>query len=330
MAAENNKIMKPVDPLNAIFETANNYLAESAEFISRFGKNLATYCILQNATVTETEVIFSNKKGEKFNYQKERFILEMYKATKEGLELLKKDFSITPFKDGDKFIPTIIVGYDKRMRTLTELGYRIELIHILQGDEFVELKPFFHKWMVKPKTNRVTALVGGLPKNDVLFYGVAIYQDSNLVCSYFESELNIKIRRKSASDSFSQNPNAFHTMNEKFILNLAYNHIRQCYGLKTPDFDNIENYSEYAEIVETTENQEPEKLPEAKPKPALLKDSATWNAMLKALETGKVKDFETIEKSYAVAETEKSEILQLFAEMEKGEEKEPEPESPKQ
>ena len=311
--AENKQIVKQVDVLPAIFQTANAFLAESPEFIDSFVKNLGTYCILNNAEITDTEVIFTTKNGT-FNYAKDRFVLEMYKATRVGLELLKKDFSITPFKAGEKFIPTIIVSYDKRMRVLTELGYRIEFIHILQGDEFVELKPFFHTWKIKPKTNRVTPIVAGLPKNDVLFYGVAIYKGENLICSYFESELNIKIRRKSASDSFAQNPNAFHRMNEKFILNLAYNHIRQCYGLRTPDFDMIENYAEYAEVVEVEEPKQPEKLQEKKPE--LLKDSKTWEAMQNAIRGGKVQSIEAIEAKYQVAEENKSDILALFAELE--------------
>lgn len=311
--AENKQIVKQVDVIPAIFQTANAFLAESPEFIDRFVKNLGTYCILNNAEITETEVIFTTKNGT-FNYAKDRFVLEMYKATREGLELLKKDFSITPFKAGEKFIPTIIVNYDKRMRVLTELGYRIEFIHVLQGDEFVEVKPFFHTWKIKPKINRVTPIVAGLPKNDVIFYGVAIYKGENLVCSYFESELNIKIRRKSASDSFAQNPNAFHRMNEKFILNLAYNHIRQCYGLKTPDFDMIENYAEYAEVVDDENPKIPEKLPEKKPE--LLKDSKTWAAMQNAIKNGKVQSIEAIEAKYQVAEENKSEILALFAELE--------------
>lgn len=322
--SENKQIAKKVDVIPAIFQTANDFLAESPEFVDKFVKNLGTYCILNNAEVTEKEIIFTNKKGERFNYQKERFILEMYKATKEGLDLMKKDFSITPFKDGEKYVPTIIVSYDKRMRVLTELGYRIEFIHILQGDEFVELKPFFHKWTVKPRINRVTALQAGLPKNDVIFYGVAIYKGENLVCSYFESELNIKIRRKSASDSFAQNPNAFHRMNEKFILNLAYNYIRQCYGLKTPDFDMIENYAEYAEIVEV-EHKEPEKLQENK-KPELLKGSDVWDSMQNAIKAGRVKDLEAITKKYDVSEENKSEILSYFAEIENETETKPETE----
>ena len=150
-----NKLVKTSNQLEVIGLTASAYLNESADKLDAFVKNLASFCILNRVQFSEdgTDAIFripdysgGKKAMVEAKVNKEVFILEMYRATLEGLSVLKKECYPVFRKNNERgdYDLQIQVDYKFEMSKFTELGYRIEFIHVRAGDEFVEIKPFLH------------------------------------------------------------------------------------------------------------------------------------------------------------------------------------------
>lgn len=318
-----NKLIKTSNQLEIINLTASAYLNESAEKMEAFVKNLASFCVLNRVQFSEdgNEAIFripdysgGKKTMVEAKVNKEVFILEMYRATLEGLSVLKKECYPVFRKNNERgdYDLQIQVDYKFEMSKFTELGYRIEFIHVRAGDEFVEVKPFLHTWKIAPRKNAVTKMVGGAVSNDVLFYGVAFFdKENNLIASYFESQINIVSRANPSSRKFYTDANSYHTMHEKFIFRVCGNEIRKRYGLRIPNFDNVENNVQYSnyELVEETEIAEEKQIVAKKP---IEKGSELWDTMLNAIISNKVKTIDAIDKVYEIAEEDRPEILELF------------------
>ena len=122
----------------------------------QLGQNLFTYFLLNRVEVTEDEVIISVKnRGElkKINYNKGQFFAKMIDMAKQGFDLLAGDFTLTPFWDATfrQYSPSVVISYKKHSQILLEKGYTINVYYLRKGDTFVEIKPYVHKFDIKPK-----------------------------------------------------------------------------------------------------------------------------------------------------------------------------------
>ena len=131
-----------------------------------------------------------------------------------------------------------------------------------KDDAFVEIKPYSHTFNIKPKANLTKKIENGKAVNDVLFYGVEIVKKSTglAVCSYVESTENIRARANFNNDMFHNSPNAQDTMYVKFVLNRAYEFLKNYGENSLPDIDKLEDYKSLAPVdaVAIPENTTPE------------------------------------------------------------------------
>jgi len=283
------------------------------EMSTQLGQNLFTYFLLNRVEVTENEVIISTKQRnelKKINYNKGQFFAKMIDMAKQGFDLLAGDFSLTPFWDSTfkQYSPSVVISYKKHLQILLEKGYTVNVYYLRKGDSFIEIKPYVHKFDIKPKVNLTKQIQGNKAVNDILFYGVEIIkiETGKPVCSYVESTENIKARANFSNDMFHNSPNAQDTMHVKFVLNRAYDFLKNYGEIGLPDIDKLEEYKSLApvdvkEIPENTKNASQPKLKK------LNKNTKTWAQAKKRLE----EQTATLEQIEANFEVDESDLLEL-------------------
>jgi len=83
---------------------------------------------------------------------------------------------LTPFWDATfkQYSPSVVISYKKHLQILLEKGYTVNVYYLRKGDTFIEVRPYVHKFDIKPKVNLTKKIVNGKAVNDVLFYGVEL------------------------------------------------------------------------------------------------------------------------------------------------------------
>ena len=289
------------------------------EMSQQLGQNLFTYFLLNRVEVTDDEVIISTKqRGElkKINYNKGQFFAKMIEMARQGFDLLAGDFSLTPFWDATfkQYSPSVVISYKKHSQILLEKGYTINVYYLRKGDTFIEIKPYFHKFDIKPKVNLTKKIENGKAINDVLFYGVEIVkiETGKPVCSYVESTENIKARANFSNDMFHNSPNAQDTMYVKFVLNRAYDYLKNYGEIGLPDIDKLEDYSSLApiDVAAISENATPET--KIKKLRKLERNTKTWEAAKRRLEE-QTATLAQIEANFEVAENDMLELRKIVS-----------------
>jgi hypothetical protein len=284
------------------------------EMAQQLGQNLFTYFLLNRVEVTDDEVIISTKqRGElkKINYNRGQFFAKMIKLAREGFDLLAGDFSLSPFWDATfkQYSPGVVISYKKHLQILLEKGYTVNVYYLRKGDTFIEVRPYFHKFDIKPKVNLTKKIENGKAINDILFYGVEIVkiETGKPVCSYVESTENIKARANFSNDMFHNSPNAQDTMYVKFVLNRAYDYLKNYGEIGLPDIDKLEDYSSLAPIdVAAT----PE--PKIKKLRKLEKNTKTWELAKKRL-AEQTATLAQIEANFEVDENDMLELRKIVS-----------------
>jgi len=289
------------------------------EMSQQLGQNLFTYFLLNRVEVTDDEVIISTKqRGElkKINYNKGQFFAKMIEMARQGFDLLAGDFSLTPFWDATfkQYSPSVVISYKKHLQILLEKGYSVNIYYLRKGDTFIEVRPYLHKFDVKPKVNLTKKIENGKAVNDVLFYGVEIIkiETGKPVCSYVESTENIRARANFSNDMFHNSPNAQDTMYVKFVLNRAYEYLKNYGEIGLPDIDKLEDYSSLApiDVAAISENATPE--PKIKKLRKLERNTKTWEAAKKRLEE-QTATLAQIEANFEVAENDMLELRKIVS-----------------
>ncbi len=284
------------------------------EIAQQLGQNLFAYFLLNRVEVTNDEVIIKTKQGAEIkiiNYQKGEFFAKMTKLAKEGFDLLAGDFYLTPRWNSafNCYDTVVVISYKKHLQILAEKGYSVNVYYLRKGDTFVEIKPYLHKFDIKPKVNLTKKIMNGKAVNDVLFYGVEIVkiETGKPVCSYVESTENIRARANFSNDIFHNSPNAQDTMYVKFVLNRAYDYLKNYGEIGLPDIDKLEDYSSLAPIdVAAT----PE--PKIKKLRKLEKNTKTWEAAKKRLEE-QTATLAQIEANFEVDENDMLELRKIVS-----------------
>ena len=289
------------------------------EMVQQLGQNLLTYFLLNRVEVTNDEVIIKTKQGaeiKKINYQKGEFFAKMTKLAKEGFDLLAGDFYLTPRWNSafSCYDTVVVISYKKHLQILLEKGYTVNVYYLRKGDTFVEVRPYLHKFDIKPKVNLVKKIENGKAVNDVLFYGVEIIkiETGKPVCSYVESTENIKARANFSNDMFHNSPNAQDTMYVKFVLNRAYEYLKNYGEIGLPDIDKLEDYSSLApiDVAAISENATPE--PKIKKLRKLERNTKTWELAKKRLEE-QTATLAQIEANFEVDENDMLELRKIVS-----------------
>ena len=289
------------------------------EMAQQLGQNLFTYFLLNRVEVTDDEVIIKTKQGaeiKKINYQKGEFFAKMTKLAKEGFDLLAGDFYLTPRWNSafSCYDTVVVISYKKHLQILAEKGYTVNVYYLRKGDTFIEIRPYVHKFDVKPKVNLTKKIENGKAINDVLFYGVEIVkiETGKAVCSYVESTENIKARANFSNDMFHNSPNAQDTMYVKFVLNRAYDYLKNYGEIGLPDIDKLEDYGSLApiDVAAIPENTAPE--PKIKKLRKLEKNTKTWELAKKRLEE-QTATLAQIEANFEVAENDMLELRKIVS-----------------
>lgn len=292
------------------------------EMSQQLGQNLFTYFLLNRVKVTDDEVIVKVKDS-LINYDKGQFFAKMIDMAKQGFDLLSNDFYLTPYKEGNTYSPAVVISYKKHLQILMEKGYSVNIYHLRKGDTFTEIRPYVHTFNIKPKEGLIKEIQshqnsnGGTyytAVNDVLFYGVEIIkiQTGKAVCSYVESTENIKARASFKNNVFHNSPNAQDTMFVKFVLNRAYEYLRNYGENSLPDIDKLEDYSSLTPIdtVAIPENATPE--PTIKKLKKLEQNTKTWELAKKRLEE-QTATLAQIEANYEVDENDMLELRKIVS-----------------
>lgn len=286
------------------------------EMSQQLGQNLFTYFLLNRVEVTENEVIISVKqKGEvkTINYNKGQFFAKMINMAKQGFDLLAEDFSLVPFWDAafKQYSPSVVISYKKHLQILAAKGYNVNVYYLRKGDIFVEIKPYVHKFDIKPKANLTKKIENNKAVNDVLFYGVEIVKAAtgNPVCSYVESTENIRARANFNNDMFHNSPNAQDTMYVKFVLNRAYEFLKNYGENSLPDIDKLEDYKSLAPVETATI---PENTTTIKKLKKLEQNTKTWEIAKKRL-AEQTATLEQIEANYEVDENDMIELRKIVS-----------------
>jgi hypothetical protein len=286
------------------------------EMSQQLGQNLFTYFLLNRVEVTDDEVIISVKqKGElkKINYNKGQFFAKMIDMSKRGFDLLAGDFSLTPFWDATfkQYSPSVVISYKKHLQILASKGYNVNVYYLRKGDSFVELKPYVHKFDIKPKANLTKKIENNKAVNDVLFYGVEIVKTTTgkPVCSYVESTENIRARANFNNDMFHNSPNAQDTMYVKFVLNRAYDFLKNYGENSLPDIDKLEDYNSLSPVNVVSI---PENATTIKKLKKLEQNTKTWEIAKKRLEE-QTATLEQIEANFEVDEKDMLELRKIVS-----------------
>jgi uncharacterized protein (UPF0305 family) len=286
------------------------------EMSQQLGQNLFTYFLLNRVEVTDDEVIISVKnKGElkKINYNKGQFFAKMIDMAKQGFDLLAGDFTLTPFWDATfkQYSPSVVISYKKHLQILAAKGYMVNNYYLRKGDSFVEIKPYVHRFDLKPKVNLTKKIENGKAVNDILFYGIEIVKvaTGKLVCSYVESTENIRARANFNNDMFHNSPNAQDTMYVKFVLNRAYDFLKNYGENSLPDIDKLEYYNSLAPMEAVTI---PENTTTIKKLKKLEQNTKTWEIAKKRLEEQSA-TLEQIEANYEVDENDMMELRKIVS-----------------
>jgi hypothetical protein len=286
------------------------------EMSQQLGQNLFTYFLLNRVDVTDDEVIISVKqKGElkKINYNKGQFFAKMIDMSKRGFDLLAGDFSLTPFWDATfkQYSPSVVISYKKHLQILASKGYNVNVYYLRKGDSFVELKPYVHKFDIKPKANLTKKIENNKAVNDVLFYGVEIVKTTTgkPVCSYVESTENIRARANFNNDMFHNSPNAQDTMYVKFVLNRAYDFLKNYGENSLPDIDKLEDYNSLSPVNVVSI---PENATTIKKLKKLEQNTKTWEIAKKRLEE-QTATLEQIEANFEVDEKDMLELRKIVS-----------------
>lgn len=286
------------------------------EMSQQLGQNLFTYFLLNRVEVTNDEVIISVKnRGElkKINYNKGQFFAKMIDMAKQGFDLLSGDFSLTPFWDGafKQYSPSVVISYKKHLQILAEKGYNVNVYYLRKDDAFVEIKPYSHTFNIKPKANLTKKIENGKAVNDVLFYGVEIVKKSTglSVCSYIESTENIRARANFNNDMFHNSPNAQDTMYVKFVLNRAYEFLKNYGENSLPDIDKLEDYSSLTPIDTVAISESTTAIKKLK---KLEQNTKTWELAKKRLEE-QTATLAQIEANYEVDENDMLELRKIVS-----------------
>lgn len=289
------------------------------EMSQQLGQNLFTYFLLNRVEVTDEKVVISTKQGsevKKINYQRGEFFAKMTKLAKEGFDLLSGDFYLTPRWNGafDCYDTVVVIHYKKHLQILAEKGYSVNVYYLREGDTFTEIKPYFHTFNIKPKTNLTKEIKDGKAVNDVLFYGVEIVKAATgkPVCSYVESTPNIKARANFANAVFHNSPNAQDVMHLKFVLNQAYNFLKNYGENSLPDIDKLEDYNSLAPVdaVAIPENTTPETT--IKKLKKLEQNTKTWEIAKRRLQE-QTATLAQIEANYEVDENDMLELRKIVS-----------------
>lgn len=291
-----------------------------------FTKNSLFYLVKSKGYLQDDKVCLPKANGEPLQIDLFEYLQKMYLASKAGLSLIDGDFQFVPF--GGKN-PTIAIVPDFRaeQKIAEGRGLIISYIHG-RADDVVEYlpDPLKHGFTLNSKKQgfdkikTVNAYTKEVENDDVTWYAcVAKVEATGEEFSYVESRENILLRANPATLKFYKDPNAHHTMCEKFVLRQLLKRLPS--NLRGVDFDkwlpNFED-AEYEEVAETPkEAPTPKEAKEAKPKTPpkqelkpLVEGSETWFKMIESIKSHKV-TIDQIARKYDI-EPIRAQIEQLF------------------
>lgn len=289
-----------------------------------FTKNSLFYLVKNKGYLQGDKVCLPKANGETLQIDLFEYLQKMYLASKAGLSLIDGDFQFVPF-GGKK--PTIAVVPDFRaeQKIAEGRGLAISYIHGRAGDEAESLPiPLKHNFVLRSKKigfDKITKVNAYTQEivNDVVWYAcVAKVEATGEEFSYVESRENILLRANPATLKFYKDPNAHHTMCEKFVLRQLLKRLPS--NLRGVDFDkwlpNFED-AEYEEVQEasaeaaapTTKEAKPKIPPKQELKP-LEEGSETWFKMIESIKAHKV-TIDQIARKYDI-EPIRAQIEMLF------------------
>ena len=290
-----------------------------------FTKNSLFYLVKNKGFLQGDKVCLPKANGETLQIDLFEYLQKMYLASKAGLSLIDGDFQFVPF--GGKN-PTIAVVPDFRaeQKIAEGRGLAISYIHGRAGDIVEHLPdPLKHGFTLNSKKQgfdkitKVNAYTQEVVNDDVTWYAcVAKVEATGEEFSYVESRENILLRANPATLKFYKDPNAHHTMCEKFVLRQLLKRLPS--NLRGVDFDkwlpNFED-AEYEEVQETSTAPTPKEAKESKPKTPpkqelkpLVEGSETWFKMIESIKAHKV-TIDQIARKYDI-EPIRAQIEQLF------------------
>lgn len=287
-----------------------------------FTKNCLFYLVKNKGFLQDDKVCLPKANGETLQIDLFEYLQKMYLASKAGLSLIDGDFRFVPF--GGKN-PTIAIVPDFRaeQKIAEGRGLVISYIHGRAGDIVEHLPdPLKHGFTLNSKKQgfdkitKVNAYTQEVVNDDVTWYAcVAKVEATGEEFSYVESRENILLRANPATLKFYKDPNAHHTMCEKFVLRQLLKRLPS--NLRGVDFDkwlpNFED-AEYEEVAEVTAEAptkeiKPKTPPKQELKP-LVEGSETWFKMIESIKAHRV-TIEQIARKYDIAPI-RAQIEQLF------------------
>lgn len=286
-----------------------------------FTKNSLFYLVKCNGYLQGDKVCLPKANGETLQIDLFEYLQKMYLASKAGLSLIDGDFLLVPF--GGKN-PTIAVVPDFRaeQKIAEGRGLAISYIHGRAGDEAESLPiPLKHNFVLRSKKigfDKITKVNAYTQEvaNDVIWYAcIAKVEETGEEFSYVESRENILLRANPATLKFYKDPNAAHTMCEKFVLRQLLKRLPS--NLRGVDFDKwLPDYedAEYEEVAETPTAKEAKKSkPKTPPKQELKpleEGSETWFKMIDSIKAHNV-TIDQIARKYDI-EPIRAQIEKLF------------------
>lgn len=279
-----------------------------------FTKNSLFYLVKNKGFLQGDKVCLPKANGEPLQIDLFEYLQKMYLASKAGLSLIDGDFQFVPF--GGKN-PTIAVVPDFRaeQKIAEGRGLAISYIHGRAGDEAESLPiPLKHNFVLRSKKqgfDKITKVNAYTQEvaNDVIWYAcIAKVEATGEEFSYVESRENILLRANPATLKFYIDPNAHHTMCEKFVLRQLLKRLPS--NLRGVDFDKWLPDYEDAEYEEVAETPTPPKTPPKQELKPLVEGSETWFKMIESIKAHKV-TIEQIARKYDI-EPIRAQIEMLF------------------
>lgn len=305
------------------------FIPENAENQEVFSKNCLFYIIKNKAVMSDNWLTINNIQVDLFE-----FLQKMYEMSRCGLSLIDGDFSVVTYAGGQV---VCVPEWRAERRIAESKGLTITFLHGKAGDEFMqEANPLKHTFSIRPRKGsfssisekEITTKNGGKMKvrqvtNDVIWYAVVAETADGQRFSYVESTENILMRANPKTLQFYNDPNAQHTMYEKFVLRQLLKRLPS--NLRGVDFDKVDQPdfedTEYAEYEDVAPTNVEAKVEEKKPKVLetkllpLVEGSETWFKMIDSIRAKKV-TYEQIARKYDTKPFE-AQIRQFFADADK-------------
>lgn len=310
-------------------QVASVLLPEKEEDANLFCKNVMFYCLKNKAVMNGETVTVNGITIDIFT-----FLQKMYEMSRCGLSLIDGEFSVVTYAGGQV---VCVPEWRAERRIAESKGLTITFLHGKAGDEFMqEANPLKHTFSIRPRKGSFSAICekeittksGGKMKvrqatNDVVWYAAVAETAGGQRFSYVESTENILMRANPKTLQFYNDPNAQHTMYEKFVLRQLLKRLPS--NLRGVDFDKVDqpdfDDTEYAEYEDVAPTNVEAKVEEKKPKVMetkllpLVEGSETWFKMIDSIKARKV-TYEQIARKYDTKPFE-AQIRQFFTDADK-------------